>query len=747
MTNEDAKRHNLPYAEANGFLRHTIKFSSAAHTKLTTGRYCNYPKRSKQWVDFWEEEKRRCLDGFTLGSVRVTGYHYFYLNYYRMPVPQANNSGTEGGDIDYVFPNFWLLDWQFFRIIEYCEENGLHFGGIKARGCGYSEKAAAMGARDTNIIKKPTIKGAMPKFRKSFYFGTMDEHLGGDGVVDKCFKGIDYLNEETETFFKKSFMITNKPSEYKREAGIKTKDGRPQKTGGYVQGVIIDKTSKIRGKRGYKIYFEESGENEKLVECINVARPLVELQGIVTGTIIVWGTSNSKKQDGMEGLRQCIYNPNGFGMVKFKNIWEKEGEPLKREELNDLPVDPLDFIIPAHDPEYNMRDTGIGWFVPVYDTLFKDPDGNPLREKAYDYVMMKRQNILSGQSEEQATSYFADNPLTVSEALIKTGGKIFNTAELARQLVMMETGMVVDKGITGNFYLKKDIAGNIIGAEFLPIEKGSWVIKEVPEWAIKTELTHLVYVDDAMHHRRVPKQTKLYMAGIDSIDQGTEDSQTAGSSLACLIKKRLPLKNPISDPLANSYVAFFKERPKKVKEAYAQVLAALIFFDALALVEYTKVGIVDYIKDQCKLGKYLASEPDAPSEVDKHFKAKKTKKGIRATPVVIDFYIDLIKQYLEQYVERVTNLSLLKQLVNYTKEKKGMFDYVAAMGMCELICREYRDVLPRQKEEEEEIEESPRWYTTSEGITLFGIPPKRQNSGRAPEVDYYDHRTQTTVYR
>lgn len=41
-----------------------------------------YPPGTTEYTQFWEEEQRRCVDGYTADDGDyITGYNYFYLNY------------------------------------------------------------------------------------------------------------------------------------------------------------------------------------------------------------------------------------------------------------------------------------------------------------------------------------------------------------------------------------------------------------------------------------------------------------------------------------------------------------------------------------------------------------------------------------------------------------------------------------------------------------------------------------------
>ena len=46
-----------------------------------TGFYIDAPKHSYDWVKYWDEQEYYCKNGYSVGGVRITGEHYFYLNF------------------------------------------------------------------------------------------------------------------------------------------------------------------------------------------------------------------------------------------------------------------------------------------------------------------------------------------------------------------------------------------------------------------------------------------------------------------------------------------------------------------------------------------------------------------------------------------------------------------------------------------------------------------------------------------
>ena len=59
----------------------TDRVRQAAITFKETGYYTTSLPGTKDYYDFWDEERKRCLYGYQIDELHVTGFHYFYLNY------------------------------------------------------------------------------------------------------------------------------------------------------------------------------------------------------------------------------------------------------------------------------------------------------------------------------------------------------------------------------------------------------------------------------------------------------------------------------------------------------------------------------------------------------------------------------------------------------------------------------------------------------------------------------------------
>jgi len=59
----------------------TRHFEEEARNFLKNGSYTNAPRGTFAYKEYWNEQTRRCLEGYEVSGVTITGEHYFYLNF------------------------------------------------------------------------------------------------------------------------------------------------------------------------------------------------------------------------------------------------------------------------------------------------------------------------------------------------------------------------------------------------------------------------------------------------------------------------------------------------------------------------------------------------------------------------------------------------------------------------------------------------------------------------------------------
>ena len=138
---------NLSY-ELTGYIPITDKqsldfnpkwFTEARDTYEKTGKYCAFLFGSKKFREFWTEEYRRCRDGYKSHGYTITGFHYFFLNYYTLPlinkVKEAGSGRPEG------FPDFTVAQYTWWHYLDMCKKKRCNAALMKARGLGQFGKA------------------------------------------------------------------------------------------------------------------------------------------------------------------------------------------------------------------------------------------------------------------------------------------------------------------------------------------------------------------------------------------------------------------------------------------------------------------------------------------------------------------------------------------------------------------------------------------------------------------------------
>jgi hypothetical protein len=131
---------------------------------------------------------------------------------------------------------------------------------------------------------------------------------------------MDFLDEHTPWSKKRQAVNTKM---HRRASSVQTSETGEKVEVGYkseIMGVTTkNDAGKIRGKSGQLILFEESGQNNKLLEAWNIARPSVEQDGEAFGTLVCFGTGAAGNES-FEDLKELFYNPEVYGCLPLDNV-------------------------------------------------------------------------------------------------------------------------------------------------------------------------------------------------------------------------------------------------------------------------------------------------------------------------------------------------------------------------------------------------------------------------------------------
>lgn len=263
-----------PITETQGLDFDPTPFTEAGRIFEETGHYTEYPKNSKPYRDFWTEQYNRCENGYTVGKYRITGDHYFFLNFYRMKTVDGDKRAGSGRTEK--FPEFYSKQYEYFHYLEMCEYLYKDCVALKSRGVGFSEIGACLGVR-------PFITTAG---FYTIYTGFTDNYV--DKVLSKCWVQLNWLNQNTDGGMKRLRQKIDN-IKHKRASLV---DGEGVEFGRMadIEGIVADKPRKIRGDRVDRLLYEEAGSNPVLSTSWTQGTALVELGGVRAGIKIAWGT-------------------------------------------------------------------------------------------------------------------------------------------------------------------------------------------------------------------------------------------------------------------------------------------------------------------------------------------------------------------------------------------------------------------------------------------------------------------------
>lgn len=644
-----------PITETKGLDFNPEWFTEAARTYTETGSYTQYPPGSKAYADYWLEQIRRCKEGYESHSYRITGDNYFFINFYRMQtVPHSSTAGK--GRIE-TFPSFHAKQYEFFHYVEMAEKLKKDICALKARGLGFSEIIASLLVRPYT-----TNKGYISML-------TAPDKPKLNNTKNKCWLQLNWLDTNTNGGMRHVRMKIN--NDDRKRASKVNSENVEYGWMSEIQTIIADSADKIRGSRVDRLVFEESGSNGILTKSWIQSNALVELGGEHFGSRIAIGTAGDDMK--LDGLATMFSNPDGYNILPYKNYDTEDLVPIYTS-----------YFIPAHKfalvPEYldNRGVTDSKRFKEFYENERKKLSGKDL----FDYC--------------------AEHPFHHQEALFKQGDNYFDSLLIADRLTQLRIQKI---GIKPQ---QVDLLWDIPkGSETNPRNK----VKLIPNSQGKVFIYEPPIQDtDGSSYKN------LYVAGIDSIDQGTADSSTNNdvSEFCIVIKKRVLGTSPAN------YVAIYKDRPKDIATAYENAMRLCVYYNCRAMLEHTKISIIMYFRSK-KMDKLFMQRPK--STMPDIRKGNSSMIGYPATETYLRHGLELISRFVDESCYNMQIDKMLEQLLKYSWENKRKFDIVAAMIAAELGDEDLLGFTPKVQDTMKNSWKDFGWYYDSYGQKRYGIIP------------------------
>jgi len=295
---------------------------------------------------------------------------------------------------------------------------------------------------------------------------------------------------------------------------------------------------------------------------------------------------------------------------------------------------------------YNL----IPMFIPAsraYYGFFDVETGVEKVKEAEDTLLEDREVIINSGDREAFNLHIQNYPLTIQEAFLNT-----KTARFDNSLLNAQRSRI----LANKDYRSQIQRGNL-----------DWDFDQNEEYVVKWR-PHPDGPFRILHHPE-PDYKDLDIGGIDSYDQ---DQAGASDSLgSAIIYRRFVDTDKPSDYI----VAEYTDRPEKKEDFWDGCLKLAVYYNARMLVEYTKIGILDYFKRMNAL-KYLKEKPESA-----HNPGTKTRNryGVHMNKQVKSLMEDLMSDYIRENVEDIWFLDLIEELSSYGTRNT---DRAIAFGLC-----------------------------------------------------------------
>jgi len=369
-------------------------FNKEANHFNKEGYYCGAPFRSRDYINYWDDQKNKCR----VGAIYKDGSHTWYLTR------------------DYYM---WL---NFLPIYDKEEKK---YGFAKVRDAQYHmalyELLAELNYKHSAILKKRQIASSyfhMGKIINTYWFeegstckigASLKDYINDKGSWKFLDEYKTFLNEHTawyrpsnpEKVLLWQQQIEVKVGNRKTSRGLKSK----------IQGASFEKNA-TTGVGGPTTYFfhEEAGIAPKMMQTYEYLRPAMSSGMVTTGMFIAAGSVGDLDQ--CEPLKEMILNPTSNDIYAVEtNLMDADGT-----------IGLAGLFIPEQ------------WSMPPHI----DKYGNSLIEEALEAIRLERLKWKADLNPEQYQLRISQKPTNIAEAFAYRKESVFPQGIISKQLKKIE---------------------------------------------------------------------------------------------------------------------------------------------------------------------------------------------------------------------------------------------------------------------------------------------------------------------
>ena len=668
------KNTDQPYLK---FINSAV-FQEDGRNFLKNGYYTNAPYGTKDYNDYWDEQERRIMNGYTVGGVRVTGRHYFYLNFCLIkarpidPLTGAEKAGENRKII--TLPRFLDHNYYWFNEFEKNSAEGPYKNNqkkgmiiAKSRRKGFTYQVTG-GVYGYNFNFIPASMNILAAYEKGHYKVTLDGiHFTINHInrITDWGKKRDKLNKRDH--FRASFVMKNEST------GVEIEDGYMSE----INAVSFkDNPFKSIGESTDLMGFEEAGKFEHLLTAYTISEPTFRDGDIMTGVPLIWGTGGDMEK-GTRDFAEMYYNPEPYGLAAYENIYDENATGDCGWFIDDMWYYP-GFV----RKKYYISDNYGKKTEKVEELPFVDVQGNSHRVIAEESLDEKRIKRRKG-SRAAYNKFITQQPKTPAEAFLRVQGTMFDTVRASARLshILTNQKKYIDSIWKANLIvdpvaqkIKFEYNDTGIPLHDFPIKDNNQEgVIEIYEPPVTLENGEVPY--------------GRYIAGIDPYDDDESTTNSVGSII-------------VLDLLTDRIVCHYKGRPSTADAFFETVRRILKYYNAIGNYERNKKGLYGYLYNKGQLH-LLCDEPEILKDkgISKANTIGNNSKGTHGSLPVNIYGLQRAVQWMSTTaygeeegsevinLDKIRSIPLLKETIAWNSEDN--FDDISALIMV-MIYREDR---------------------------------------------------------
>lgn len=593
------------------------------------GYYSAAPFKSRDYNEFWNTEKEKCMKGVIIDNFYLTRYYYMWINF--LPINDKKVNKLR-------FPEIWDSQYYFFLYEMLCELEYKYDVVVKKRQWGSTFQHLAILLNDVWFEQ-----GFINKVGASD-----EEYLLADWAILEEYR--TFLN--TNTAWYRQFN-PDKTLNWQQRWEVK-KAGRKSFVGNssILKGLNFKiSPSKGVGGKNNKFYYEEAGITKTMSKTFQYIDPALKLGALVTGIFMAGGSVGELEQS--EDLKKMALNPDGSNVLAIENIFEPNSEYPK-----------ICFFV----PEY--------WSMPP----FIDEEGNSLIEEAKAWCLTEREKMKKDASPEDYRMYISQHPFGLSEAFAWRKESVFPQAKILRQqerIIMDGSGgtpVILEYAAESNRLIHKIANRDPIRKFPLGEKDNKEGCIEVWEWPEENPpwLTYFAGVDPIATDKTTTSPSLFSVFIFKNLIEKTyeEDGEK---------KIKLDGYKP---------VAAYTGRYDDMKSTNEIAEKLIVWYNALAAVENNVPSFINHMQ-QRSLQRYLATKDQLSfvSEL-KTNRDVYSPYGFKTNETIKTYFIDLVFEYLSEELDVIRMSKHLSQIAKHVYGVERIRDYALLEEL-----RQYHDKL------------------------------------------------------